>query len=728
MMKRVSKLPQWPPRAIGALKTFPRPAIMKLLLLLFTTTALTAIVYTQLGYYKVGASLEQMRAGQPAPSDIHSPGIIHWEDAEATMRRQDDAVDNASIVYAHDPGAIDGAQKKLEAIFDVIQSGNGAGAPVQVPISPADLSYARNLDSTTRTALKSGTMLLVKDIMLQGVKDDAQEVERAQGKIAALVHQRISDSEQARLVESLAHAILQPTDTRDEQKTAENRRRARSAVETVMRTYQLGEIIFRRGDLISADDLRQLTRLQVLIPAPWQRLAPVAILIFFALGIIGAYFRSYQPALYANDWRMLLLALLIMTALWITLQFGKDQPELVYLLAIPGAGMAIAGLLGAQTALISTVLVTVIAGLTADQQYAMLLLTLSSSLVGIIGIAAIWPASRGIQAILCLIGINFLFMVVLEWMHPGASLPFSVLEIGKLALWAVVGGFGSTLIAVGTIYLFARLFGILTPYRLMELTNAREPLLRRLMLEAPGSYHSSVMVANMAEAAADAIGANALLTRVAALYHDIGKLKRPAFFAENQAPLGLENAHERLSPRLSYLILASHPRDGAEMAKQYKLPAEVVDIIREHHGTTLTAYFYHRALNEAGEKSIAEHDFRYPGPRPSTREAAVVMLADQVQASVKSLREPTPGRIEGMVRDIVQSRLADGQLEECAITLRDLHRVSEVFIRILTGLYTYTRLEYPDIKSEGARVRGHLNQSTTSTTAGAASTAASSSS
>jgi membrane-associated HD superfamily phosphohydrolase len=180
--------------------------------------------------------------------------------------------------------------------------------------------------------------------------------------------------------------------------------------------------------------------------------------------------------------------------------------------------------------------------------------------------------------------------------------------------------------------------------------------------------------------------------------------------------LGIDNVHDRLSPKLSYLILVGHVRDGVETARQYKLPEEVTTIIREHHGTTLAAYFYHRARSEAGAGPISEHDFRYPGPKPSTREAAVVMLSDSVQASVKAIKEPTPSRIENMVSDIISNRLDDGQLEDCDLTLRDLRRISAVFMRILSGLYSYTRVEYPDIKGGGTRLRANLNPETTSQT------------
>ena len=449
-------------------------------------------------------------------------------------------------------------------------------------------------------------------------------------------------------------------------------------------------------------------------PVSIVHLLPIVVVLLFAVFALGIYLRAFARNVYNDLRKLALLSGLLIAPLWATVTLGGSGTEnLVSLMMIPAAVMAISGLLGLPTAIVSTMLLSISAGLAADHQFMVTMLTMGSSLAGMMAVSSIWPANRAIPAVLALVTVNLVLLVGINALMSPGSMLSSWPAFGKLGLTAGVGGFGATVIAVGAIYLLARPFGITTHYRLMELCNPNEPLLRRMMLEAPGSYHSSVMVANIAEAAADAIGADSLLTRVAALYHDIGKLKRPGFFVENQAPLGLENMHQRLSPKLSYLILASHVKDGADVAREYKLPAPVQLIIREHHGTTLAAYFYHRAVSEAGEGGVPEHEFRYPGPKPSSREAAIVMLSDSVQASVKALKEPTPGRIENMVDDIVNNRLEDGQLEDCDITLRDLRRIRQLFVRILTGLYTYTRIEYPDIKGEGARNRANTHSTPT---------------
>jgi hypothetical protein len=249
----------------------------------------------------------------------------------------------------------------------------------------------------------------------------------------------------------------------------------------------------------------------------------------------------------------------------------------------------------------------------------------------------------------------------------------------------------------------------------MELSDSSEGLLLRMCNEAPGSYHSSVMVATIAESGAGAIDADPLVTRVGALYHDIGKLRRPSFFVENQAPLGLDNKHPKLSPRISHLILTSHVKEGVEIAEENNLPDEVIDIIRTHHGTTLAAYFYHRALSEANGMNVNEDDFRYPGPKPYTREAVIVMLADSVQAAVKSLKEPNRAKIDEMVDNIFKNRLYDGQFDNCPITLKDLTKLKDTFSKILTGLYTYTRIEYPEIKKESGILPTNVNINTITT-------------
>jgi putative nucleotidyltransferase with HDIG domain len=268
------------------------------------------------------------------------------------------------------------------------------------------------------------------------------------------------------------------------------------------------------------------------------------------------------------------------------------------------------------------------------------------------------------------------------------------------AVLGVVNGLVSAVLAIGLLPYLETAFDITSAIRLLELSNPNHPLMRTLLMEAPGSYHHSMIVGNLAEAAAEAVGADALLARVQAQYHDIGKTRRPYFFIENQ--YGADNPHDRIAPSLSTLIITSHVKDGLELARQYKLPKVVVDVIPQHHGTDMVKYFYHKAMESAKEDEIIDKkDFSYPGPPPQSKETAIVMLADSVEAAVRSLKEPTPGRIEGVVRKLIKDRLHSGQLDESDLTFKDLDKIAEAFVRVLAGLFHH-RIEYPDMTKIGA--------------------------
>lgn len=249
------------------------------------------------------------------------------------------------------------------------------------------------------------------------------------------------------------------------------------------------------------------------------------------------------------------------------------------------------------------------------------------------------------------------------------------------------------------------IFNYTTRFKLMELMNLEQPLLQELMMAAPGTYHHSLIMANMAEAGAKAVGANALLCKVGALYHDIGKLAKPEYFIENL--MGRENRHDRLSPSMSALILISHAKKGVELAQQHKLGDEIIDIIRQHHGTNVIRYFYEKA-RDLGENP-KEEDYRYPGPRPQTKEAAIIMLADAVEASSRVLTDPLPGRIQSHIDKIMRNIFAEGQLDESALTFKDLHKLSETFMRIITGVFHH-RIEYPDIVAKDDKKKGHSGE------------------
>jgi putative nucleotidyltransferase with HDIG domain len=258
------------------------------------------------------------------------------------------------------------------------------------------------------------------------------------------------------------------------------------------------------------------------------------------------------------------------------------------------------------------------------------------------------------------------------------------------------GGVLSAILAIGILPVFEQMFDIITPIKLLELSNPNQPLLKKMLFEAPGTYHHSILVGNLAEAAANEVGANALLTRTGAYYHDIGKIKRPYFFKENQ--ITNDNPHDKITPKLSTLIITSHVKDGMELAEENKLPRAIKDIIEQHHGTTLVRYFYVMAMNNESEM-VEEASFRYDGPKPFSKEAAIVMLADSVEAAVRSMGNPTTLDMEKMVNKIVEEKVNDGQLDNCDLTLKDIEKIKQSFLKILEGIF-HSRIEYPEVNTQ----------------------------
>ncbi len=261
-----------------------------------------------------------------------------------------------------------------------------------------------------------------------------------------------------------------------------------------------------------------------------------------------------------------------------------------------------------------------------------------------------------------------------------------------------MSGLLAAFIVVSTLKIFESSFGVLTNFSLLELSDPRQPLLRRLVMEAPGTYQHTLVVSNLAETAAEAIGANGLLARVGASYHDIGKIVKPEYYTENQAASGV-NKHDAIEPSMSRLVILNHVKEGLELARKHKLNEKVAEFIPQHHGTGLMHFFYQRALEEAeNEEDVKEEHYRYPGPKPQTRETAIVLLADSVEGATRALDEPTPKKIEETVRKIINNRFIDGQLDECNLTLKDIEQIALTFTRVLSAMY-HGRVKYPEKKN-----------------------------
>ncbi|MBI2246965.1 MAG: HDIG domain-containing protein, partial [Armatimonadetes bacterium] len=352
--------------------------------------------------------------------------------------------------------------------------------------------------------------------------------------------------------------------------------------------------------------------------------------------------------------------------------------------------MLIAVLLRPRLALYTAGVLSLLVGLMAGGDLRLALVTFVGSTIGVYAIKKIGHRTDLIVAGLWVGAANVLTVMAIGLVD---QLPW--LTVLRDMGHALGNGLLVGIIAIGTLPYLEQLFGLVTPIKLLELSNPSQPLLRRLQIEAPGTYHHSIMVANLAEAGAEAIGADSLMVRVGAYYHDIGKIRRPVFFIENQ--IGVDNPHDKMSPSLSALTVQSHVRDGLEYAKEHGLPKTVASFIPQHHGTSLITYFYHQA-KERGE-SADESTFRYEGPRPQTREAAIVMLADAAEGAVRSMGRPTPDRIEQVVRRIIRERLEDGQLDECDLTFRELDVIASVFVRLLASMF-HPRVEYPDLERD----------------------------
>ena len=408
------------------------------------------------------------------------------------------------------------------------------------------------------------------------------------------------------------------------------------------------------------------------------------------------HIRQYRKDIAAKGNNIILLCLLTFIAVLLTqlitsveISSQPETAELVgYLLPVAAASMLITILLDTKLAIFMTILFSIFTGIMTDNQLPYAINAFIGGLVGVYSVSKFSQRLDWVKAGVFVAGANIACILSLALMNS-YTLRSTLIALSL----GVINGFFSAIFAYGSLPFLESGFKVTTSVRLMELANPNQPLLKRLLLEAPGTYHHSILVGNLGEAAADVVGADSLLVRVGAYYHDIGKIKRPYFFIENQ--LGGENPHEKLTPALSSLIITSHVKDGLELTRQYNLPPVISDFISQHHGTSLVTYFYHKAVEIGNADNVKEEDYRYHAPKPQSKEAAIVMLADNVEAAVRSMTAATPDKVEVLVRRIIKERLQDGQLDESALTFKDLDRIAVAFTRILSGIF-HTRIEYPE--------------------------------
>ncbi len=653
--------------------------------------------------------------GQVATSDIRAPraldlvSTVRTDEARAAARERVDpkydyTPEKAAAVATEQARLLENRTAAVDAAFAAELSDEERklvlGNAVE-GLSDAATATLVGLDAERWIAVRTEGARVLDMLLRSELKDS--DVADVRSRLSSRMVGDLSDGERQLAAEVVA-PLLVPNSSFSEELTEQARVQAAAEVTDVRESIAKGQIIVRNGEVVTPLVLEKIrafgldeARLDVAKLIGWIGLAVLIV------APLLAWFWRFRPNLWHRNNVLLLVGLLLLLSAF-ALKVTAGREILPYFLPLAAAGMLVAILLDAWAATVLMAVLALLAGAVNDSS---LELTAYVFLGGFVGILAIRRGDRlnvFIQAGL---------MVALA--QGLVVTTFSLLGerdlTGMLQLWAasIVSAGGSAVATVGTFAVLGNIFGILTVFQLLELANPSQPLLRRLLVETPGTYHHSLMVGNLAERAAEAIGADPLLARVAAYYHDVGKLADPLAFIENQA--GGENVHDALDPEVSAAVLKGHVAAGIDLAYKYRLPKTLIAFIPQHHGTALISYFYAKARDEAaapygGEETaegrkaadaIDQSRFRHVGPKPQTREAAILMLADGVEASVRSLESRDEPAIRAMVTRIIEERMSDGQFQECDLTLRDIDRIREAFVAQLLGMY-HQRIAYPQSK------------------------------
>ncbi|UCD90059.1 MAG: HDIG domain-containing protein [Desulfobacterales bacterium] len=508
------------------------------------------------------------------------------------------------------------------------------------------------------------------------------------------------------MIVDFTQGLLQPNITLNRSETEERKKKVATEIEPVFNTVKAGEMLLREGERVTKVQLMKLSASQARkvdknILASCIGLAMLILCILLTNYIL--YVHHQSPNILNNNKNLLFIASVLITffimarisaslvesVAYYNTQTPISTSSIAYGIPLASGAMTICLFIGLELAIPVAMLIAVGTAIIFQNRFDIFIyFVLNCSM------AAYWMQSCRDRKVFIKAGLklgllNVILVTAINAYIGGVT--------GFKLLWdwafAFLGGLGAGIVTAGIAPLVEIAFDYTTDIQLLELANLDQPILRKLMIEAPGTYHHSVVVGSMVEAAASEIGANPLLAKVCGYYHDIGKIKKPMYFIENQTN-GI-NKHDKLAPSMSSLILISHVRDGVDMAKKYKLGAVILDTIKQSHGTSLISFFYEKAKQLKGADSLNIDDFRYPGPKPQTKEAGLVMLADMVEAASRVLANPTPSRIQGLVQHLINTVFSDGQLDECELTLKDLNNIAKSFNKILYGIHHH-RIEYPE--------------------------------
>ena len=671
-------------------------------LMLFSAALMVVSIATVV--FDWGATNASLQAGQIANGTIKAPRTISFESKLRTEeRRQEAYADVRNIVETYDQTTRTRQLGDLQAFLartDEIR----AQAGKTMPARGDDLRAVReDLDSTAAQTIvglpsaswervKREANRLVDSVLSTQLRAD--EVAQVKENLSGRVSSQMTSSEQLAAV-AIARSFIKPNVFPDDAATLTNRQQAAAAVKPVVVEIQQGQAIVRDGDPITKYDIEKLEQLGLLTSdvALVTRVGKAGLMAVLTIAL-SAYLFLFNKRRWQG--RQLLLIGFIVLAPLIGARLLLPATDVQYILPVAASAMLLAILVEFQFAAVVSAIIALYVGVVVGLSFELAFVYFIGSVAGAF---VVWRADRTVTFVWAGLGVALSsFAVALSFSAINTSI--GSISIASLALQTGMAGVLSAAVTFLSFSLLGSMFGITTHLQLLELAHPNQPLLYRLAREASGTYHHSIVVSNLAETGAEIVGGDPLFARVAVLYHDVGKIMRPTFFIENQA--NRENPHDLLDPRTSARVIVDHVLDGVRLARKARLPQTLVDIIEQHHGTTLIRYFYVKARE--GDPSIAESDFRYPGPKPQSKEAGVIMLADSVEAAVRSAavsgrlfeQSAEHGRamLESIVRSVIEERLQDGQLDECDLTLREIDSIRAAFVQILLGIY-HPRIEYP---------------------------------
>ncbi|WP_164967865.1 HD family phosphohydrolase [Clostridium tetani] len=669
-------------------------------ILIFVTTFI--IIYFVL-ITSIVTQKYSLMEGEIANVDIKATREV--VDDIATKARVKQAIESVPLQYNKKPEVKNNVLEDLDKLFNKIPSVvdvnisekdkiNKLREGNNIKLSDEDYMEFLKLDKDNLDKLK---VVLVKTIsdLYDGVNisdgsvgDNSDDIKKAREFITEKINDSTLNKKSLKnLATTMAYSQIKPNFFYDEEKTEELREEAKKRAPVIIKK---GQIIVKEGEPVTKAQIDILAKLGLLNSKDsfeWYIYLSLGILIALVMTIQWIYIRKFKREIFDDVSKLILIN--IFTCMFVTFaRILSKQPFLIPLACIP---MLFTLLIDGKLSLVVNGLTCILISCAVEFNVEITLL----AIINVLSISIILKKMQERNDILYSVLYISIVNVILTF-SAGVLLSNNTIDVVKKAGFSLIGSLLSGIFTIGFLPFFESTFDIVTTIKLLELSNPNNPLLKKLLMEAPGTYHHSVLVGNLAEVAAEQVGGSPVLARVASYYHDIGKIKRPYFFKENQ--LGNDNPHDKINPNLSTLIITAHVKDGIELAEEYKIPKVIRDVIEQHHGTTLVKYFYITMKNSMeNPEEIKEEDFRYAGPKPESKEAAIIMLADSVEAAVRSISDPTKGKIEEMVNNIIKGRLNEGQLDNCDLTLKDIDKIRNSFVKILLGIY-HQRIEYPTDK------------------------------